>query len=133
MIRFEATNRVGVATIDRPERRNALNGELCTVFTEALQEQEEARAVIVTGAGSAFSAGADLVTRFGAGDGEGGATDTFRPRFEVLLDAKPVFGPATRALPKLPLTVETGDDGKTYFVAAGPYAEPIGPAFWERK
>ena len=54
-------------------------------------------------------------------------------QFEVLQDAKPVFGPATRALPKLPLSVETGDDGKTYFVAAGPYTEAIGPAFWERK
>jgi enoyl-CoA hydratase len=56
------------------------------VFTEALLEQRDARAVVVTGAGSAFCAGADLVTRFGAGDGEGGATDTFRPLFEVLLD-----------------------------------------------
>ncbi|MCW2530308.1 MAG: qcrA [Pseudonocardiales bacterium] len=53
-------------------------------------------------------------------------------QFEVLQDCKPVFGPATRALPKLPLTVETGDDGKTYFVAGGPYPEAIGPAFWER-
>ena len=53
-------------------------------------------------------------------------------QFEVLLDAKPVFGPATRALPKLPITVTTGADGKTYFIAAGPYAEPIGPGFWER-
>ena len=29
MIRFEVQGGVGVATIDRPERRNALNGELC--------------------------------------------------------------------------------------------------------
>jgi ubiquinol-cytochrome c reductase iron-sulfur subunit len=54
-------------------------------------------------------------------------------QFLVLEDAKPVFGPATRSLPKLPLTVARGDDGKTYFVAAGPYKEPIGPAFWERR
>ena len=29
MIQFEARGCVGLATIDRPERRNALNGELC--------------------------------------------------------------------------------------------------------
>ncbi len=38
-------------------------------------------------------------------------------QFEVLEDAKPVFGPATRSLPKLPLDVEVGDDGRQYFVA----------------
>jgi ubiquinol-cytochrome c reductase iron-sulfur subunit len=54
-------------------------------------------------------------------------------QFDVLADAKPVFGPATRSLPKLPITVEVGDDGRQYFIAAGPYPEPIGPAFWERE
>jgi enoyl-CoA hydratase/carnithine racemase len=29
MIRFEVRGFVGLATIDRPDRRNALNGELC--------------------------------------------------------------------------------------------------------
>ncbi len=53
-------------------------------------------------------------------------------QFEVLLDAKPVFGPATRSLPKLPLGVEVGDDGRQYFVAKNDYPEPIGPGFWER-
>ena len=53
-------------------------------------------------------------------------------QFEVLQDAKPVFGPATRSLPKLPIGVETGLDGVTYFVAMADYDEAIGPAFWER-
>lgn len=43
--------------------------------------------------------------------------------------AKPVFGPATRALPQLPITV----DEQGYFVARGDFIEPIGPAYWERK
>ncbi|MFL5299886.1 MAG: ubiquinol-cytochrome c reductase iron-sulfur subunit [Anaeromyxobacteraceae bacterium] len=42
--------------------------------------------------------------------------------------AKPVFGPATRALPQLPITVN--DEG--YFVARSDFVEPVGPAFWER-
>jgi ubiquinol-cytochrome c reductase iron-sulfur subunit len=54
-------------------------------------------------------------------------------QFEVLEDAKPVFGPATRSLPKLPLTVLVGSDGRQYFYAASDYHEPIGPAFWNRK
>jgi ubiquinol-cytochrome c reductase iron-sulfur subunit len=53
-------------------------------------------------------------------------------QFEVLRDAKPVFGPATRSLPKLPIDVETGPDGRQYFVAVSDYKEPIGPGFWER-
>ena len=41
--------------------------------------------------------------------------------------AKPVFGPAARPLPQLPITVN--DEG--YFVATGDFADPVGPAFWE--
>jgi ubiquinol-cytochrome c reductase iron-sulfur subunit len=52
-------------------------------------------------------------------------------QFNVLEDARPVFGPATRSLPKLPIGVEVVD-GKQYFVAKGDFPEAIGPAFWER-
>jgi ubiquinol-cytochrome c reductase iron-sulfur subunit len=41
--------------------------------------------------------------------------------------AKPVFGPAARALPQLPITVN--DEG--YLIATGDFTDPIGPAFWE--
>lgn len=53
-------------------------------------------------------------------------------QFEVLLDAKPVFGPATRPLPRLPLGVEVVD-GRQYFVAKSDFREPIGPGYWERR
>jgi ubiquinol-cytochrome c reductase iron-sulfur subunit len=53
-------------------------------------------------------------------------------QFEVLEDAKPVFGPATRSLPKLPLDVIYGDDGRQYFVARSDFHEAVGPGFWER-
>ena len=53
-------------------------------------------------------------------------------QFEVLHDCAPVFGPATRSLPKLPLEVRLGADGRQYFYAADDYQEPIGPGFWER-
>lgn len=53
---------VAVLTIDRHERRNALNAEVCTQLKEALERSlaENTRAIVITGAGSAFCAGADL-------------------------------------------------------------------------
>ncbi len=42
---------------------------------------------------------------------------------------KPVFGPAARALPQLPITV----NAEGYLVAVHDFIEPLGPAFWERR
>ncbi|HEY8373388.1 MAG TPA: ubiquinol-cytochrome c reductase iron-sulfur subunit [Pseudonocardiaceae bacterium] len=50
-------------------------------------------------------------------------------QFDVFTYAKPVFGPAARALPQLPIAV----DENGYFYARGDFIEPVGPAFWERK
>lgn len=49
-------------------------------------------------------------------------------QFDALHFAKPIFGPAARALAQLPITIDS--DG--YFVANGDFIEPVGPAFWER-
>lgn len=88
MIRFETRGFVGLVTIDRTERRNALNGDLCAELRGHLVENADLRAVVITGVGSAFCAGADLVTRFAPTDeGADGPVDTFRPAFEELLDA----------------------------------------------
>jgi ubiquinol-cytochrome c reductase iron-sulfur subunit len=51
-------------------------------------------------------------------------------QFDVLQSAKPVFGPATRSLPQLPLGVEE-INGTRYFVATGDFPGPVGPGFWE--
>lgn len=50
-------------------------------------------------------------------------------QFDVLHYGKAIFGPAARALPQLPLTI----NNQGYFVAAGDFIEPVGPAFWERR
>ncbi len=50
-------------TLDRPTKRNAMGAALVTALREALAEaagDEAVRVVVLTGAGSAFSAGADL-------------------------------------------------------------------------
>jgi ubiquinol-cytochrome c reductase iron-sulfur subunit len=47
--------------------------------------------------------------------------------FDVLRGARPVFGPAARPLPQLPLEVDP--DGLVR--ATGDFTEPVGPGFWE--
>jgi len=49
-------------TLNRPEKRNALNGQLIAELTDALKqaEQGDCEIVILTGAGSAFCAGLDM-------------------------------------------------------------------------
>ncbi|WP_406042478.1 Rieske (2Fe-2S) protein [Micromonospora sp. NBC_00898] len=49
-------------------------------------------------------------------------------QFLITDNAKPVFGPANRPLPQLPIEVD--DEG--FFVAKSDYTETIGPDFWER-
>lgn len=49
-------------------------------------------------------------------------------QFDITNNARPIFGPASRRLPQLPITVD--DDG--YFVATSDYKVPVGPGFWER-
>jgi quinol---cytochrome c reductase iron-sulfur subunit len=49
-------------------------------------------------------------------------------QFDVLNGCTPTFGPATRPLPQLPLTVD--DNG--YLVATSDFMAPVGPAFWDR-
>jgi methylglutaconyl-CoA hydratase len=47
-------------TIDKPERRNAFDAELIRELTEAFADVGDARAVVLTGEGESFCAGADI-------------------------------------------------------------------------
>jgi quinol---cytochrome c reductase iron-sulfur subunit len=48
--------------------------------------------------------------------------------FDVPNHCTPIFGPATRSLPQLPLRIDA--DG--YIVATGDFSDPVGPGFWDR-
>ncbi|MXW93868.1 MAG: enoyl-CoA hydratase [Rhodospirillaceae bacterium] len=68
-------NRIATITLNRPEKRNALGDTLTPALREALLRVEadpEVRAVIITGAGTAFCAGGD-VTGLGRPFNEGAA------------------------------------------------------------
>lgn len=84
-------------TINRPEKRNAMDAATLAALADAadaVDADPEARVMILTGAGTAFSAGMDLQA-FSQGDLGRSAT---RPRFPAIPTAKPaiaaVNGPA---------------------------------------
>ncbi|MDP9294811.1 MAG: crotonase/enoyl-CoA hydratase family protein [Actinomycetota bacterium] len=64
MVRYERVGAAALLTIDRPERRNAIDGPTADALQEAharFEADDEARVLVVTGAGElAFCAGADL-------------------------------------------------------------------------
>src|SRR5882724_3754051 len=60
---YEAPEGVARITLNRPEKRNALNDELIASLKDALRranDDDEVRVIVVTGAGSDFCSGADL-------------------------------------------------------------------------
>ena len=87
MIDWETKGEIALATINRPERRNALDAEHCETLRALLQEHVDVRAVVITGAGSAFCAGADLGTRFEDGHDAADSGDPFHTVLQVLLEA----------------------------------------------
>jgi E-phenylitaconyl-CoA hydratase len=82
---------VTTLTLNRPERRNAINHELRDALAAALHEADadpDARVVVLTGAGTAFCSGVDLSE--GAAAADGSVTDR-PPLAAPLWDfAKPV-------------------------------------------
>jgi ubiquinol-cytochrome c reductase iron-sulfur subunit len=48
--------------------------------------------------------------------------------FDLTQECKVIFGPASHALPQLPISV----DSEGYLVATGDFHEPVGPSYWER-
>jgi enoyl-CoA hydratase len=63
VLNLETKNQVAILTLNRPEKLNALSNELLAAIMSALDSIEldpAARAVVITGAGRAFSAGADI-------------------------------------------------------------------------
>ena len=59
----QSGERTVTLTLNRPEKRNALSGALVRELTSAVEEaaaREDTRAIVLTGAGQSFCAGADL-------------------------------------------------------------------------
>ena len=69
---FEKAKGVALLTMNRPEARNAMSGEMNQAMQEVLAEVEldkEIRCVVLTGAGKGFCAGGDVKGMASSGDG----------------------------------------------------------------
>jgi enoyl-CoA hydratase len=68
-LKVSRTGEVTILTLNRPERRNALNIELCDAIRDAAEQAvaDGARVIVVTGTGSSFCSGADLKEVYGDG------------------------------------------------------------------
>ena len=136
-ITTELTDSVLTITLNRPERLNAWTAQMGSELTEAFDRadaDDEVRAIIVTGAGRGFCAGADLASggetfdyrareRVGAGEAprDNGGQFTLR----VFRSTKPVIaainGPAVGvgATMTLPMDIRlAADDARMGFVFA---------------
>jgi enoyl-CoA hydratase/carnithine racemase len=75
-IRIEIKDSIATVTLDRPEKLNAMTGQMGRELEAAYQEldgNDDVRVIIVTGAGRAFCAGADLSSGGNTFDAEGRA------------------------------------------------------------
>lgn len=83
-ILYEVVDGVATMTLNRPEKLNAMTAQMGAEMADAMAEADEddaVRAVVVTGAGKAFCAGADLgggKDVKGFGDQWGGVEKTYR-------------------------------------------------------
>ena len=90
---YQVDGAVATITLNRPDVLNALNTALMLALREAVEKaaaDAAIRAVVVTGAGRGFSAGADLASSSG---GTGNAGTTLRERYHPVILAM-------RAMPK---------------------------------
>lgn len=63
LISYSVENRIGYITLNRPEKRNALNSEMVTELKAAFStasDDESCKVIVLRANGKAFSAGADL-------------------------------------------------------------------------
>jgi len=105
-ILFDVADHVATLTINRPAVLNALAQQTVAELTEAIDrlQDEEARVLLITGTGRAFSSGADLSAGFGD-----------RSRRDIGLSLERGYNPLLERIAELPIPVVTAVNG----VAAG--------------
>ncbi len=98
----ELRGHVLIVTMNRPQARNALSGPMMAIMREAwdrVDSDPEVRCCILTGAGGAFCAGADLKAMTASHPGESFATGAFDPTvIEPLLKGRRLRKPLIAAV-----------------------------------
>lgn len=86
-IAYEENDNVATLTLNRPEALNALKAEMLSEIIQALdrvRDENSARALLLTGAGRAFSSGADLMAGGAGNDAGAKVEDYYNPIMERL-------------------------------------------------
>jgi enoyl-CoA hydratase len=98
----EARGHVLIVTMNRPQARNALSGPMMAIMKAAwdrVDDDPQIRACILTGAGGAFCAGADLKAMTTAHPGDSFRSGTFDPSaIEPLLKGRRLTKPLIAAV-----------------------------------
>jgi enoyl-CoA hydratase/carnithine racemase len=131
-IRYERRGRVVLVTLNRPERLNAWTPQMSAELADAVEAADAdpaVGAVVVTGAGRGFCAGADVSAVFGAQlSGTAESTTATRDWVELVRSTKPIVaavnGPAigvglTMILPFDRIVVAEGAKLSLRFVKMG--------------
>jgi enoyl-CoA hydratase/carnithine racemase len=94
-LRTDVSDKVATIWLNRPERRNAFSADMTRELHEAFARfdaDDGVRAIVVTGAGRYFSAGADLARRgatFARPEGTGSQPDGTSPQADAVERAEP--------------------------------------------
>lgn len=89
VISLDVTDRVGVVTLNRPDKMNALTSQMRAEIPDAIHhaEKDGARVIVVTGAGEAFCSGQDLGdASVGGVDLERGLRDEYNPMLRAIVE-----------------------------------------------
>ena len=98
---YEAADRIGLITLNRPEQRNAMTPELLDAYSEAIGEAKAdagIRCLVVTGKGRCFSAGADLRSSMQRSDLGGPSKEASFAMYEPFLQTLDLEVPVVGAL-----------------------------------
>jgi len=99
--RFELEEGIGIITLNRPERLNAMTWELAqdlVAFLRELRQRDEVRVLVLTGAGRAFCSGGDAEWISGSGErGLPGLSEVPLERYQRKTPAGPL-GELTRMI-----------------------------------
>ena len=108
-LKIEVKNRVGILTMNRPDKLNALTGNMGSAAVATLKEwatSEKVGAVVLTGAGRGFCAGGD-VSAMDRGDEIGSRSSMLEQRIDALREGQ-TWPWLLYTMPKVTIAVVNG-------------------------